>query len=190
MFFLWISPARAQKAAAGPEGYAAAGKKCDQSIDTENWKIAETLCKNALLLANRLSDKNKSEKMQAYENYAFTLFSQYKFQPALDNYIKAFEIGKTFLTETDGDLAYAYLNLGRASQGLSKLEKALEYYQKAEQIYRAAYEKATDPESKTKYKSSIRRTLILQQFVAQYINDENKIKEIEKKLADPDKQNN
>lgn len=189
LIFLFLSLAGAQKNVAGIKSYTAAENKCNQVIEKENFKAAESVCKNALILAKRLSDENKPEKMRAYENYAFTFFSQNKFQLALNNFTEAFEIGKTFLTESDSDLGYAYFNLGRASQGLSKLEKAIEYYKKAEQIYRSVYEKATNSESKTKAKASIRRTLLLQRFVARYQNDENTYKEIENKLADLDTPN-
>ena len=143
----------AQKPLTDAQTYADAGKKCDQAIDNENEKNAEVLCKTALDIANQLPAKNKTDKMKAYEKYAFTLFSQYKFQDALDNYTKAFDIGKTFLTASDADLAYAYLNLGRASQGLSKLDTAEENFIKAEKIYRAAYAKSEDSALKDKYKS-------------------------------------
>lgn len=188
--FILVLSAQAQKKAVSVQSYTDAENKCDQSIKKENWKTAELLCKNALRLANQLADKNKPEKMRAYENYAYVLFSQSKFQFALNNFTKAFEIGKTFLTENDSDLAYAYLNLGRANQGLSKLEKAVEYYKKAEQIYRNAYEKDSDSESKAKLKDSIKRTLILQRYIAAILNDENLFKEVVKKMADLDKQEN
>ena len=126
--------------------------------------------------------------MRAYDNYAFTLFSQSKFKAALVNFTKAFEIGKTFLTETDAALGQAYFNLGRANHGLSNLEKAVENYQKAEQIFRAAYEKTTDSELKAKHKASIRKTLVLQRYIAAFLKDEIKIQEIEKKMADLEKQ--
>lgn len=183
-FFVCLSTAQGQKKDLGLQNYVSAEKKCHQSIDKENWKVAESICKNALALANRLTNENKSEKMRAFENYAFTLFSQYKFQLALNNYTKAFEIGKTFLTESDAALGYAYFNLGRTNQGLSKPDKAVDYYQKAEQIYRVAYEKANDAELKTKHKESIKRTLILQKYIAGLLGDDSEFKEIEKKLAD------
>ncbi|MEP6903891.1 MAG: tetratricopeptide repeat protein, partial [Actinomycetota bacterium] len=182
--FFCISTVQAQKKVVSIQNYAAAEKKCDQSIDSEDWKVAESLCKKALAIANQLTDKNKAKKMWAFENYAFTLFSQSKFQLALDNYTKAFEIAKTFLTESDGDLAHVYFNLGRANLGLSKADKAVEYFQKSEQIYRAAFKKTTDSELKTEYKASIRKNLVLQRYIAESLNDEVKTKEIEKKLTD------
>jgi len=184
--FLCISTVQAQKKSVTIQIYTAAEKKCDQSIDKETWKAAESLCKNALVLAGQLPDKNKSEKMWAFENYAFTLFSQSKFQLALDNYTKAFEIAKTFLTESDGDLGHVYFNLGRANLGLTKADKAVEYFQKSEQIYRTALEKTTDSKLKTEYKASIRKNLVLLKYIAESLNDEVKTKEIEKKLTDLD----
>ena len=188
--FLCFSSVYAQKESVGNEKYAAAEKKCNQSIEKEDWKIAETLCSAALTFAGQLGEDGKSAKMRAYENYAFTLFSQYKFQQALDNYAKALEIGKSFLTESDAELGYAYFNLGRANQGLSKLEKAQEYYKESEKIYRAAFEKAATAELKNKQKDSIKRTLILQRYVAGLLEDHENLKELEKRLADLEKTKN
>lgn len=187
---LFISSASAQRKAVKTADYDSAEKKCVAAIDTEKWKTAETVCGNALTLAKRMPAEKKSEKMRAYENYGFSLFSQSKFRAALDNWERAFEIGESFLTENDPALAYAYLNLGRANQGLANVEKAVEHYKKSEQIYRAAYASATDTDLKNKHRESVKRTLILQRYVARYLNDDALFDEIQRKIAELDKREN
>lgn len=187
LFLLCVVTAAAQKKAAvagNLEIYSAAEKKCDAAIEKQTWKTAETLCRSALTAANRLTDQNKPEKMQAFENYAFALFQQYKFQLALDNFTKSFELGESFLAANDPQMGDAYFNLARANQGLANMEKAVEQYQKAEQIFRDAYDKAATPELKSSHKASIRKTLLLQQFIANYVGDADKVRELEKKMAD------
>jgi tetratricopeptide (TPR) repeat protein len=185
LFFLSVLPSAAQKkpSAGAPEISGAAEKKCDAAIEKKSWKSAEVLCRSALTSALRLTDRNNREKMRAYENYAFALFSQSKFRPALDNFTKAFEVGKTFLSAEDPNMGSAYFNLARANQGLSNLEIAVEQYQRAERIFRAAYEKTADAELKSRHKASIRKTLLLQQFVADVGGDVDKVKELEQKMS-------
>ena len=110
--------------------YSAAESTCLASIKAEKWESAETDCNNALAESVKLPAQYKREKMNALDNYAFSLFSQSKFDTALTNYTKSLTIGKTFLTPDSVDLGQAYFNVGRADQGMAS--KSGKYIDSAE----------------------------------------------------------
>ena len=185
-----VAAISAQKIQLSQTRFFTAANKCEALLDAEKWKSAEAFCRNATAI--QLPPQYKSEQMRAWENYAFALFSQEKFQPALTSYTKAFEIGKVYLPEDSRDLGWAYFNLGRANQGMASINgkyivAAESNYLMAETIYRKNYASATDAATKDKAKASIRRTLILLKFMATAQRDVDKYRAIEARITELDR---
>ena len=183
--------ATAQDKNAALSQYLASESVCKASSSAENWETAEGDCNKALADSAKLSAKYKREKMNALTNYAFTLFSQSKFDKAQINFTKALTIGKTFLTSTSPDLGLAYFNVARAYQGMASItgkyiDPAETNYLQAEKIYRAAYNKATDATLKAEMKALVRKPIILLNYIAVMRGDEVKVKATQARLKELD----
>ncbi|CAN5357830.1 hypothetical protein BH10ACI3_BH10ACI3_05100 [soil metagenome] len=180
--------ASAQKNSSALTEYSALEKVCQESITSEKWEAAERDCNAALAGSVTLPARYKREKMHALDNYAFSLFSQSKFELALKSFTRALEIGKTFLSASSAELGRAYFNVGRANQGMASIEgryivPAETNYLTAEKIYRAAYAVAADEKAKIKVKDSISGTLVLLEYIALMRGEDAKVKAIEARMA-------
>ena len=185
------SSATAQDKNAALKQYLASESVCKGSSNAENWETAETECKKALADSVKLFAKYKSEKMNALTNYAFTLFSQSKFDKAQINFTKALTLGKSFLTSSSPDLGLAYFNVARAYQGMASItgkyiDPAETNYLQAEKIYRAAYNKATDATVKAEMKALVRKPIILLNYIAVMRGDEVKVRSTRARLDELD----
>lgn len=119
---------------------------CRDLVKSKKWKEAESSCKNAVQIAEKLGNDRELEKMGAYEKLGHALMGQERYQDALVNYSLAVDVVRSKLTEKDAELGRLYGDVAIAHHSLRKLDKALEFYRKAEKTYQIAYSNINEDE--------------------------------------------
>ena len=114
-------------------------RKCLRLLKDASAKEAETACKAAVRLADRLEADSKWERMRASESVGHAMLGQERFQEALEYYSRALDFGLPAYTEEDGELGRLYGNVAITQHMLGNLHKARDLYRKSEQIYHHAY---------------------------------------------------
>ncbi|HJQ69517.1 MAG TPA: tetratricopeptide repeat protein [Blastocatellia bacterium] len=113
--------------------------KCRGLLRAQNWKEAEPVCKAAARLAEQLPGDRALEKMGAYQLLGHVFLRQQRYQEALNNYSRAYEFARSQLTEKNAELGELYGYMAIAHHGLNELDKAREFYRKAEKSLQLAY---------------------------------------------------
>src|SRR5215510_507076 len=157
--------------------------KCRGLLREQKWQDAELTCKAAVAIADRLPDHRALEKMGAYEQVGHAMFAQRRFQEALDHYSRAFTIGQTTLSDTDPETGYGYRNLGVTNHVLGNLDKAREFYAKAERTLQHAYDHIDLEDARPGYLKTLRYVLQNHLLAAQESGAEKEAEEIKKRLA-------
>ncbi len=157
-------------------------EKCVSLLRKQEYVEAETTCKAAVSIADRLPAHRGLEISGAYSNVGQVMMGLRRFQDALTYFTRSYEIGKTVLTENDAETAYAYINLGLANHLLGKFDIAVKYYDKAEAILRQAYKKIDMEDARRSYVRAIKAALSYRLDIAQRLGDPKEIAEIKKRM--------
>ncbi len=124
----------------------AADEQCHSILKLQRWRDAEVACRNAVRLADRFADYRELEKMGAYENVGDALMGQGRYREAISYYTRAVEVGRPRVNDKNAETGQVYASIGAAYHRLRELDKAREFYRKAESTYRTAYSNI-DPEA-------------------------------------------
>ena len=114
-------------------------KRCRTFAKSEDWKEAEKVCGAVVRIADQLSDERSMEKMVANQYFGNVLLWQKRYQEAIEYYYRAIKLAGTSLREKDAELGQLYGDLAIAHHLLRDLDKAREFYKKAEKTYQNAY---------------------------------------------------
>jgi TonB family protein len=114
-------------------------KICRGLMKEEDWKEAEKTCAAVVTFAEKLSDDRAMEKMSANETLGHVFVRQRRFPEAIDYYQRAMKMAGNKLTESDAELGQLYGDLAIAHHLMRDLDKAREFYRKAEAVYQLAY---------------------------------------------------
>lgn len=106
-----------------------------------------------------------------------------RFQEALEYFTRSYEIGKTVLKEADAETGYAYINLGLANHLLGNLDKARNYYDRAEKILRQAYKDIELEDARQSYVRAIKSVLQYRLAIAESSGDPKEVDEIKKRMT-------
>lgn len=117
----------------------AADDKCQGLLRDQRWKEAETACTAAVRLADRFADYRELEKMGAYESVGDALMGQGRYREAIAYFSRAVEVGRPRVNDKNAETGQVYASIGAAYHRLRELDKAREFYRKAESTYRTAY---------------------------------------------------
>jgi TonB family protein len=140
------------------EAYFREDGKCRNLLKEKKWTEAEEVCKAAVPIADRLPEYQGLTKVGAYENAGHALLAQRRFGEALDYYNKALNLASSVLKETDAELGYAYRNVALANHGLGDLNRARDYYGKAEKTLQLAYNNIGIDGLKKRYRQTLKQT--------------------------------
>jgi TonB family protein len=121
------------------EQYFREDKRCRDLAKGQDWKEAEKVCGAVVRIADQLSDERSMEKMRANEFLGHVLLRQKRYPEAVEYYNRALKVVGTTLTEKDAELGRLYGDLAIAHHLMRDLDKAREFYKKAEKIYQIAY---------------------------------------------------
>lgn len=122
-------------------------KKCRELANSQDWKEAENACGVVLRIAVQLEDDRYMEKMRANEFLGYVLLRQKRYPDAIEYYNRALTVVATRLTENDAELGRLWGDLAIAHHLMRDLDKAREFYKRAEKIYQTAYATFGDGDS-------------------------------------------
>ncbi len=126
--------------------FSAQEDKCRDMVKSRKWKEAEAVCKVAVQLADQFTSDRELEQMGAYEMFGHVLMGQERYQEAITYYSRANEIARPRLNDTNAEVGRLYWDMGIAYHSLRNLDKAREFYRKAEKTYQFAYSKINPEE--------------------------------------------
>lgn len=113
--------------------------KCRELLRSKTWKEAEIVCGAVVRLADQFGSGRELEKMGAYVLFGHALMGQERFKDALAYYVRAHEIVTPRLKETDAELAEIYGHIAIAYHAMLDLNRAREFYRKAEKTFQLAH---------------------------------------------------
>jgi tetratricopeptide (TPR) repeat protein len=164
--------------------YFAQSDRCRALMKERKWSEANTVCKTAVSIAEQLPATRAMEKYSAHKAMSYTAFYQKQNQAAIEYSNKALAAAKDEIDDTDSETGEIYFLLGAANHNLSNLERASEFFAKAEETYRKAFVKIDDDEIRQPYPQMIQNILLAHLVTAEELEDKNKIEAIKKRLAE------
>lgn len=164
--------------------YYAQSDKCRALMKERKWKEAEQVCKLAVLIAEKLPENRAMEKHSAYIAVSYTLLYLKQHQASIEYSNKALNVTKDQIDESDSETGEIYFLLGAANHNLWNLDKASEYFTKAEETYRRAFDAIDDDEIRQPYPQMIKNILQSHLVTAEEAGDKNKIEAIKKRLSE------
>jgi TonB family protein len=157
--------------------------KCRGLLKEQRYEEAAASCKSAVKIADRLPEHRALEKSGAYEHVGYSLLNLKQFPEALESFTRSYEIGKTVLKESDAETGYAYVNLGMVNHLLGNIDKARDFYDRAEKILRQAYKDIELEDARQEYVRVLTRVLQYRLVIAENSGDAKEIEEIKKRMA-------
>jgi tetratricopeptide (TPR) repeat protein len=135
--------------------YFAEDEKCRKLISAGSFVQAETSCRLAVSLAEKLPKDRYLERSSAHVALAVALLWQGKALEAIPLLNRSLEIAKPIIDDTDAETGERYFWLGQANHQLGKINEAKEYYTKAEHTYRTAFKEMGDSDIREFYPKPI-----------------------------------
>jgi TonB family protein len=154
--------------------------KCRDLLRGQKWDEAEKTCGAAVRLAEQMSEGRVLEKMGAYRLFGFAMLGQRRFQEALEYAQRALDVTRSSLSEKDAETAALYGDVARAHHLLKDLDKAREFYRKAEKSYQLAIANIKNEEFETQYKRALKSILEVHLLAADQAGDAAEVEEIKK----------
>lgn len=130
---------------------------CRDLINKGQYIAAETKCREAVEISNRLPKEAVLERYGARSLLANSIFLQERYEESIPIYEEALKLDLGYLKPDDADLASNYWNLGRAYAMTQKFDKADELYARAVSAFEAAIRSL--PEMKENYTQRLKRSL-------------------------------
>lgn len=170
--------------------YFKASDKCNGLVRGQKWEEAEAACKVAVELASQFPSGRELEKSGAYQFFGHVLRGQKRYREALEYYHRALDAVRAKLTEKNAELAQLYGDVAITQHLLRDLDKAREFYRKAENVYRLAHANILsdgDPDEETikmtqGYMRALRRLLEYHLIAAEDAGAATEVEEIKKSL--------
>ncbi len=168
--------------------YFAQEKKCRGLLHEERWKEAEAACAETVRLADRFADQRELEKLSAYAELGHALDGQKRFREAIKNYMRAVEVARPRLDETNVEIADVYRDIAMSYHALGDLKEARDWYTKTEASYLASYKRIAggdvSPEGEEMlrgYMKALKRVYELHSIVAEQAGALDEAEELKKK---------
>lgn len=169
-------------------GYFREANRCRGLIKDQKWNDAEGVCRSAVKLAEQFGGGRELEKSGGYEMYGHVLLGQKRPREALEYFTRALDAVTGHLTETDAELADLYRHIGVAHHLSRDLDKAREFYRKAEKVYRLAHDYIgrDDPDSewtkqfRQRYLKSRKQVIEYHIKAAEQAGDDAEVRELKK----------
>ncbi len=105
-------------------------KRYPQAIDS---------CRRAIELAQRLPTEKILERQSGYIQVGIAYLRQSRSDLAVNFFEKGLEIGRQLLDDSDSETGEIYFLIGQAHHVGGEVQKAVEFYEKAESSMRAAF---------------------------------------------------
>lgn len=164
--------------------YYAQSDRCRALMKERKWSEADSVCKIAVSIAEQLPATRAMEKYSAYKAMSYTAIYQKQNQAAIEYSDKALAVAKNEIDDTDSETGEIYFLLGAANHNLWNLERASEFFAKAEETYRKAFVKIDDDEIRQPFPQMIENILRAHLVTAEELGDKNKTAAVKKRLAE------
>jgi TonB family protein len=133
--------------------------RCRDLIKNQNFVEAESVCKSAVEIAEKLPDTRSLERLGAYQLAGHSLYLQRKFQDALPFYKHELDIAEKTLEQHNSEFAYALRDVARALHGSGDFETSRIYYERAQASLILARDHIESEFLKNEYSKALRRIL-------------------------------
>ena len=131
--------------------------ECRSLVNKGLYTDAETKCREAVEISDRLPKEVVLERSGARSLLANLIFLQKRFEESIPIYEEALKLDQGYRKPDDADLASDYWNLGRACAMTGKVDRADGLYSTAVSTFEAAIQ--TLPEMKENYTGRLKRSL-------------------------------
>jgi TonB family protein len=131
--------------------------QCRDLVNKGQFSAAETKCREAVEISNRLPKEVVLERSGAMSLLANSIFLQKRFEESIPVYEEALKLDLGYRKPDDADLASDYWNLGRAYAMTGQRDKADGLYATAVSTFEAAIRDL--PDMKENYTRRLKRSL-------------------------------
>ncbi|HMO79808.1 MAG TPA: tetratricopeptide repeat protein [Pyrinomonadaceae bacterium] len=114
--------------------------RCRKLNSEQKYDEAIVVCKRSIVYAEKLPASRVLERQAGYIQIGIAYLRKRKPNEALEYFEKGFVVGESLLDETDVETGEIYFLIGQAHHIDKNIERASEFYDKAETSVRAAFD--------------------------------------------------
>lgn len=114
--------------------------KCRALFRSDKLAEAEAACRSGVKLADQLANDRSLEKMTIHQLLGNVLTRQKRYQESLESYSRALTFARMTLEDKNAELGLLYGHIGMSHHALNDLDRAREFYSKAEKSLQLAYD--------------------------------------------------
>ena len=158
-FSLGISDANYKKEQESADNYFKQEDKCRELLKQKQYSEAESSCKTAVELVEKLPPERQNERRFAYALLGHSLFSQRKFSDALTSYQKELAIAQASLRPDEAELGYSYHDVALGLHSTGDLPQARSFYERAVSTLELAHDHIGSDFLKNNYSRTMKTVL-------------------------------
>lgn len=158
-FSLGIAEGDLKKEQEAAASYFKQEDKCRELIHAKQYGEAESSCRTAVELVEKLPTDRENERRLAYQNLGHSLLFQKKFSDALVPYHKELTIAQASLRPYEAELGYAYHDMALALFATGDVQQSRQYYETAVSTLEQARDHIESPFLKNEYSGTIKAVL-------------------------------
>jgi len=133
--------------------------KCREQVRSKQYGDAESTCRTAVELVEKLSADRQNERRLAYQFLGHSLLFQKKFSDALIPYQKELTIAQASLRPYEAELGYAYHDMALALFATGDLQQSRSDYETAISTLEQARDHIESPFLKNEYSGTMKTVL-------------------------------
>jgi len=157
-------------------------EKCRSLISRQSFKDAEDFCRLSLSYAEELPNENYLKRYNAQKAVGTVLLRRIQPSDAIQFLEEALMTGKRVPDDTNLELGEVYFLLGQAHYQLHNLDKTLDFYARAEDTYRSAFQNVDDNEIRSRYAGMLLWILEIHSVVLEEANMKDEAVEVELRI--------
>jgi TonB family protein len=158
-FSLGISDANYKKEQQSADDYFKQQDKCRELVRTKQYGDAESSCRTAVELVEKLPTDRQNERRLAYQFLGHSLLFQKKFSDALAPYQKELTIAQASLRPYEAELGYAYHDMALTLFATGDLQQSRSDYETAISTLEQARDHIESPFLKNEYSGTMKTVL-------------------------------
>jgi len=159
-FSLGIPEGDLKREQAAADSYFKQEDKCRELVRAKQYGDAESSCRTAVELVEKLPAERQNERRLAYELLGHSLFFQKKFSDALSPYQKELTIAQASLRPYEAELGYAYHDVALEFYATGDVQQARSNYERAVSTLEQARDHIDSPFLKNEYSRTMKSVLL------------------------------
>lgn len=161
---------------------------CRGLLKAREWAKAESSCRLAISLAEKLPKEHVLERSSARGSLAIALLWQRNAEEAILLLNKSLEIRKTVSDDSDADMGDLYFLLGQAYSLSNDIQTARSYFERAERTYRSAFVEIGDDWFRVSYSRRLQNAVEAHYNLVKSAGLVNEAEKLESRLAEVKKE--